>query len=200
VTADHEAMRRQQILLDEINHRVKNTLATVQSIARASLSSATTLKDYAAAFEQRLIALSRAYNLLTENNWEGADLATIARRTLAPFASDGRTNLSGPPVALTPKLTLAMSAAIQELSTNAAKYGALSVEQGRLDVSWARERNGLVSFNWAEHGGPLVRKPERRGFGTRLIQDILAAESGWTVALDYFPSGLQCTMLIEVPE
>jgi PAS domain S-box-containing protein len=200
VTADHEAMRRQQILLDEINHRVKNTLATVQSIARASLSSATTLKDYAAAFEQRLIALSRAYNLLTENNWEGADLGTIARRTLAPFAREGRTSLSGPPVALTPKLTLAMSAAIQELSTNAAKYGALSVEPGRVDVSWSREKNAVVAFHWTEHGGPVVRKPERRGFGTRLIKDILAAESGWTVTLDYFPSGLQCTMLIEVSE
>ncbi len=200
VTADHEAMRRQQILLDEINHRVKNTLATVQSIARASLSSATTLKDYAAAFEQRLIALSRAYNLLTDNNWEGADLGTIARNTLAPFAREGRTSLSGPPVALTPKLTLAMSAAIQELSTNAAKYGALSVEPGRIDVSWAREKNQVISFHWTERGGPVVRKPERRGFGTRLIQDILAAESGWTVTLDYFPSGLQCTMLIEVAE
>jgi two-component sensor histidine kinase len=200
VTADHEAMRRQQILLDEINHRVKNTLATVQSIARASSSSATTLKDYAAAFEQRLIALSRAYNLLTENNWEGAELGTIARRTLAPFAGEGRISLSGPPVALTPKLTLAMSAAIQELSTNAAKYGALSVEQGRLDVWWSRETNGVISFHWTERGGPVVRKPERRGFGTRLIQDILAAESGWTVTLDYFPSGLQCTMLIEVSE
>jgi PAS domain S-box-containing protein len=166
VTDDHEAMRRQQILLDEINHRVKNTLATVQSIARASLSSATTLKGYAEAFEQRLIALSRAYNLLTENNWQGADLGTIVRRTLAPFASEGRTRLSGPPVALSPKLTLAMSAAIQELSTNAAKYGALSVQQGRIEVAWARESDGTVSFRWTERGGPVVEKPARRGFGS----------------------------------
>jgi two-component sensor histidine kinase len=176
VTDDHEAMRRQQILLDEINHRVKNTLATVQSIARASLSSATTLRGYAEAFEQRLIALSRAYNLLTENNWEGADLATIVRRTLAPFAGAGRTTLSGPPVALTPKLTLAVSAAIQELSTNAAKYGALSVEQGDIDVTWARESDGVIAFRWTERDGPAVEKPARRGFGTRLIQDILAAD------------------------
>jgi PAS domain S-box-containing protein len=199
VTDDHEAMRRQQILLDEINHRVKNTLATVQSIARASLSSATTLKGYAEAFEQRLIALSRAYNLLTENNWEGADLATIVRRTLAPFASAGRTSLSGPPVALSPKLTLAMSAAIQELSTNAAKYGALSAAHGRIDVAWARENEGTFSFRWTERDGPVVETPTRRGFGTRLIQDILAAESGWTVTLDYCPSGLQCVMRIAAP-
>jgi PAS domain S-box-containing protein len=198
VTEDHEAMRRQQILLDEINHRVKNTLATVQSIARASLSSATGLKDYAASFEQRLIALARAYNLLTENNWEGADLATIVRRTLAPFARAGRISLGGPNVALSPKLTLAMSAAIQELSTNAAKYGALSAEQGRVDVAWTRESDGIVSFRWTERGGPAVREPARRGFGTRLIQDILAAESGWTVTLDFCPSGLHCAMRMPV--
>jgi PAS domain S-box-containing protein len=198
VTDNHEAMRRQQILLDEINHRVKNTLATVQSIARASLSSATSLKDYAASFEARLIALARAYNLLTENNWQGADLATIVRRTLAPFASEGRIRLGGPPVALTPKLTLALSAAIQELSTNAAKYGALSVEQGRVDVAWTREDDGVVAFRWEERDGPEVKVPARRGFGTRLIQDILAAESGWTVTLDFSPSGLQCAMRIPV--
>src|SRR5262249_7478418 len=140
--------------------------------------------------------LSRAYNLLTENNWEGADLAVIVRRMLAPFASEGRTSVSGPPVALTPKLTLAMSAAIQELSTNAAKYGALSAEQGRIDVWWMRESDGVTASRWTERGGPEVKAPARRGFGTRLIQDILAAESGWTVTLDYLPSGLRCTMRI----
>jgi two-component sensor histidine kinase len=190
-------MKRQQILLDEINHRVKNTLATVQSLARVSVSSATTVKDYVAAFEQRLMALSRAYNLLTENNWEGADLRTIAERTLAPFAGSGRTSLAGPALTLTPKLTLAMSAAIQELSTNAAKYGALSVERGKLDVTWSRDNHGRLAFSWIERGGPSVSKPSRRGFGTRFIQDVLAADSGWTIRLDYVHTGLQCRMLIE---
>jgi two-component sensor histidine kinase len=97
---------------------------------------------------------------------------------------------------LTPKLTLALSAAIQELSTNAAKYGALSVEQGRLDVAWSRQDDGRISFSWIERDGPPVRKPVRRGFGTRLIQDILAADSEWSVTLDYAPAGLRCTMLI----
>jgi PAS domain S-box-containing protein len=196
VTDVRTGMKRQQILLDEINHRVKNTLATVQSIARVSLSSATTMEDYAEAFERRLIALSGAYNLLTENNWEGADLRAIVERTLAPFARGGRTNLSGPALTLTSKLTLAMSAAVQELSTNAAKYGALSVEQGRLDVSWSRQDDGRIAFSWIERDGPPVRKPTRRGFGTRLIQDILALDSGWSVTLDYAPEGLRCTMLI----
>ncbi|MEA3022156.1 MAG: hypothetical protein QOK01_1008 [Alphaproteobacteria bacterium] len=196
VTDVRTGMKRQQILLDEINHRVKNTLATVQSIARVSLSSATTMEDYAEAFERRLIALSGAYNLLTENNWEGADLRTVVERTLAPFAHGARTSLSGPALTLTSKLTLAMSAAVQELSTNAAKYGALSVEQGRLDVSWSRQDDGRIAFSWIERDGPPVRKPTRRGFGTRLIQDILALDSGWSVTLDYAPEGLRCTMLI----
>jgi len=196
VTDVRTAMKRQQILLDEINHRVKNTLATVQSIARVSLSSATTMEEYAEAFERRLIALAGAYNLLTENNWEGADLRTIVERTLAPFARGGRTSLSGPALTLTPKLTLALSAAIQELSTNAAKYGALSVEQGRLDVSWSRQDDGRIAFIWIERDGPPVRKPTRRGFGTRLIQDILAMDSGWSVNLDYAPEGLRCKMHI----
>jgi two-component sensor histidine kinase len=196
VTEVRTVMNRQQILLDEINHRVKNTLATVQSIARVSLSSATTMEEYAGSFERRLIALSGAYNLLTENNWEGAELRTIVERTLAPFARGGRTILNGPALTLTPKLTLALSAAIQELSTNAAKYGALSVDQGRLEVSWSRRDDGRIWLSWIESEGPPVRKPERRGFGTRLIQDILAADSGWTVTLDYAPGGLRCTMLI----
>jgi PAS domain S-box-containing protein len=196
VTEVQNVMKRQQILLDEINHRVKNTLATVQSIARVSLSSATTMEEYADSFERRLIALSGAYNLLTENNWEGADLGTIVERTLAPFARGGRTSLNGPVLTLTPKLTLALSAAIQELSTNAAKYGALSVERGRLEVAWSRQDDGRISFSWIERDGPAVRKPVRRGFGTRLIQDILAADSEWSVTLDYAPAGLRCTMLI----
>jgi len=196
VTDVQNVMKRQQILLDEINHRVKNTLATVQSIARVSLSSATTMEEYAESFERRLIALSGAYNLLTENNWEGADLRMIVERTLAPFARGGRTSLTGPALTLSPKLTLALSAAVQELSTNAAKYGALSVEQGRLEVAWSRQDDGRIAFSWIERDGPPVRKPVRRGFGTRLIQDILAADSGWSVTLDYAPAGLRCTMLI----
>ncbi len=154
------------------------------------------MEEYAEAFERRLIALSSAYNLLTENNWEGADLRTIVERTLAPFARGGRTSLGGPALTLTPKLTLALSAAIQELSTNAAKYGALAVEQGRLEVSWSRQDDGRLAFSWIERDGPPVRKPTRRGFGTRLIQDILAMDSGWSVNLDYAPEGLRCTMLI----
>lgn len=195
VTDVRTALRRQQILLDEINHRVKNTLATVHSIARLSMTSASTVKDYASSLEQRLIALSGAYNLLTENNWEGADLRSIVERTLAPFAGD-RIHLGGRRLIIDPKLTLAMAAAVKELSTNAAKYGSLSTQGGELDVTWSRQRDGVISFAWVESGGPKVEPPTRRGFGTRLIRDILAAESGWEVTLDYVPEGLRCAIRI----
>jgi PAS domain S-box-containing protein len=197
VTEIRSAMTRQQLLLDEINHRVKNTLATVQSVARLTLSSSDTLQDYANAFERRLLALSAAYNLLTENNWEGAELKAIVDRTLAPFAGAGRTSVSGPVVMLSAKYTLALAAAIQELSTNAAKYGALSTRAGSVDVAWSQQNDGRVLFRWVEQDGPAVATPSRRGFGTKLIQDILANETGWTATLDYLPTGLRCTMIID---
>ncbi|MGN6572833.1 MAG: sensor histidine kinase [Pseudolabrys sp.] len=190
------AMMRQQILLDEVNHRVKNTLATVQSIARLSMPSAGSVKEYVDAFEHRLIALSAAYNLLTENDWRGADLKALIERTLAPFAGGHRIAMDGPAIDMSPKLTLALAAAIQELSTNAAKYGSLSVPDGTLSVRWSRGADGRIALDWIERGGPPVAKPSRRGFGSRLIQDILAADSGWRVTLDYAPEGLTCTMLI----
>jgi PAS domain S-box-containing protein len=197
ITDLRNAMTRQQILLDEINHRVKNTLATVQSVARLTLSSSDTLQDYANGFERRLLALSAAYNLLTDNNWEGAELKAIVQRTLAPFGGATRTSISGPAITLSPKFTLALAAAVQELSTNAAKYGALSTQTGRVEVTWSLHDDGRILFCWSEHGGPPVSKPTRRGFGTRLIQDILANDTGWTVTLDYPPEGLRCTMVID---
>jgi two-component sensor histidine kinase len=192
-------MTGQQILLDEVNHRVKNTLATVQSIARLSMPSAGDVKGYVEAFERRLIALSAAYNLLTENDWRGADIKAIVERTLAPFAGDSRIAMRGPAIDMSAKLTLALAAAVQELSTNAAKYGSLSVPNGTLEVAWRREADGDIALDWIERGGPPVVKPGRRGFGSRLIQDILAADSGWRVTVDYAPEGLTCRMVIAGP-
>jgi two-component sensor histidine kinase len=191
-------MRTQEILRNEIDHRAKNTLATVQSIARLTLSSATTVKEYAKSFEQRLIALSTSYDLLTENNWVGADLRTMLERTLSPFSTKGRISIEGPAMTLDPRIALSLAAAIQELSTNAAKYGALSVEYGRLEVFWSCQDNACLSFNWIELDGPPVEKPRRRGFGTILMQDILAAETGWKIAIDYALTGLRCTLLIDL--
>jgi two-component sensor histidine kinase len=189
-----DALNQQKALLDEVNHRVKNTLATVQSIARLSRASSVDLEQYANAFEGRLLALSDAYNLLTENNWVGASLEAIVRRTLAPFAGPDRLEIDGPAVLLAPKAALALSAAIQELSTNAAKYGAFSVPSGKLDVRWMLDEIGLVHLTWVERDGPRISKPRRRGFGTKMITGMFGAEAGWSVNLDFSPTGLCCAM------
>jgi two-component sensor histidine kinase len=172
---------------------VKDTLGTVQSIARLSRASSKDVDQYAAAFESRLLALSQAYNLLTENNWVGASLETVVKRTLAPFAGPDRLQISGPDILLSPKLALAVSAALQELSTNAAKYGAFSVPSGSLIVSWSIEDAGIC-LTWIEKGGPLVHKPARRGFGTKMIASMFDAEAGWSVNLEFHPAGLRCRM------
>ncbi|MGJ4930564.1 sensor histidine kinase [Bradyrhizobium sp. HKCCYLS2038] len=194
------ALRQQRDLLDEINHRVKNTLGTVQSIARLSRASASEVDDYVAAFEGRILALSEAYNLLTENNWVGADVRAIVERTLAPYAGPDRLTISGPSLLLPPKPTLALSAAIQELSTNAAKYGAFSTPSGKLDISWTGQERGIVRLSWIERDGPSVRKPTRRGFGTRMITGMFGSETGWSVELDFDPAGLRCTMRLGVAD
>jgi len=197
ITELREAVRRQQVLLDEVNHRVKNTLATVHSIARLSAASAGSVKEYLASFEQRLHALSAAYNLLTQNNWDGADLRDIVERTLAPYATDGRLSIEGPAAMLSPKHSLALAAAVQELSTNAAKYGALSIPAGRVAISWTCNDLGAIALDWRELDGPPVEEPVRKGFGSKLIQEVLAADSGWKVKLEYLPAGVHCTLIFE---
>jgi two-component sensor histidine kinase len=194
-----EALKQQKILLDEINHRVKNTLGTVQSIARLSRPSAKDLDQYVVSFEGRLLALSEAYNLLTENNWIGALLEIVVMRTLAPFAGSDRLEITGPSVLLPPKLALAVSAALQELSTNAAKYGAFSVPSGKLQISWTVEEGDLVRLIWTESGGPLVRPPSRTGFGTKMIASIFG-DSGSSVKLDFDPGGLRCVLQFYLQE
>jgi two-component sensor histidine kinase len=197
ITELREALRRQQVLLDEVNHRVKNTLATVHSIARLSAASASSLKDYLTGFEQRLHALSAAYNLLTQNNWEGADLKEIVERTLAPYATNGRLSISGPAAMLSAKHSLGLAAAVQELSTNAAKYGALSVPDGKVAISWSLNEAGAIAFEWRESDGPSVSPPSRRGFGSKLIQDVLAGDSGWKVKVEYRPEGVHCSLTFD---
>lgn len=188
------ALNQQKILLDEINHRVKNTLGTVQSIARLSRSSAGDLDQYVTSFEGRLLALSEAYNLLTENNWVGAHLDAVVRRTLAPFAGSDRLHIQGPDILLPPRLALALSATLQELSTNAAKYGAFSLLSGKLHIAWTIDAAGLVRLSWTESDGPPVRPPTRKGFGTQMIGSIFRSEEGWAVKLDFDPGGLRCVL------
>lgn len=183
-------LRQQQILIDEINHRVKNTLATVQAIVRLSFSSETDIQRYAKSLEERLLSLSAAYNLLTENNWEGAELGKLTGQIVAPYAGD-RVSATGPKVLLKPKTALALAAVVQELSTNAAKYGALSTDTGKVDIVWRATSQG-VEFDWRESNGPTVHKPTRRGFGSQLIEDLFSAEVESKIELRYEPAGVRC--------
>lgn len=192
----------QQLLINELNHRVKNTLATVQSIATQSLRSAQTPQDAQEAIESRLFALSRLHNLLTREHWEGVNLKEVVAEALEPYAYMGETRLRimGPDARLSPRMALPIAMTLQELATNAVKYGSLSNGTGQIHVSWNIKRDSnqrRLQLRWAESGGPAVKKPSRRGFGTRLIERSLAWELGGAATIDFAPEGLVCT--VDVP-
>jgi len=178
-----------KLLLNELNHRVKNTLAIVQSIATL------TLKDVApaarAAFEERLLNLSAVHNLLTDESWNSTSLASVVRTALR--AASEQVSIAGDDLRLRPKSAVALSMALHELGTNALKYGALSREQGRVSVQWTTEA-GRFRLRWKETGGPPVSPPGHRGFGLRMIERGLAAELQGEVRIDWRPQGVVCTI------
>jgi two-component sensor histidine kinase/PAS domain-containing protein len=193
VTERRRAEQRQRMLINELNHRVKNTLATIQSIASQTFRGATDLTSARAAFESRLVALSGAHNLLTAESWRGARLDEVAAHALAPFAAEQAPQISrsGPPAWLPAPNALALSLALHELATNAAKFGALSVPEGRVALSWS-VNDGRFVLSWREEGGPPVGSPLRSGFGMRLLQRSLARELNGEVALEFLPTGVRC--------
>jgi two-component sensor histidine kinase len=192
------AEERQQLLVNELNHRVKNTLATVQSIASQTLRNARTPQEAQRSFESRLIALSRAHDVLTREKWQGASLYEVVAQALEPYSDGGedRLHLSGPHVRLTPRMALALAMAMQELATNAVKYGALSNAQGEIAIGWTVEDGApaMLHLRWEESGGPPVEAPERRGFGSRLIERSLADELEGQVRIAFAATGVVCTI------
>jgi two-component sensor histidine kinase len=198
--------QRQKLLVNELNHRVKNTLTTVQSLAAQTLRSSATLEGFGEAFEARLLALSKTHDILTAQSWEGAPLRRLAELEVAPYvmAGDGsRLTLTGEDLQLPPKHALAIGLSLHELATNAVKYGALSVETGRIEVSWQVRRQAegrMLEMRWAEMGGPPVQPPSRRGFGSRLIDRSIRTELQGTVEPDFLPSGLRVTIRIPLPQ
>lgn len=190
ITERKRAEEQRTLLINELNHRVKNTLATVQSLAMQTLRSTGSSEEARELFDARLGALARAHDLLTAQNWECASLREVVTRALAPFRTEAeRVAFDGPDVDLSPKQALALSIALHELATNAAKYGALSNEAGRVDVSWALAGEHL-QLVWRESGGPMVAPPTRTGFGSRLIERNLARELGGDARIDYRPEGV----------
>jgi len=184
------ANQRQRLLMDELNHRVKNTLATVQAIAQQTLRGATTPETFAAAFEARLLALSQTHNALTDSQWAGAGLKQILFQELGPYGGE-RIRMDGPDVHLPARVALSLGMVFHELATNAAKYGALSTGGGRLLLDWALPGGGdTLRFEWRETGGPPARAPERKGFGSRLIERSITGELRGSIEADYGESGL----------
>jgi PAS domain S-box-containing protein len=200
ITAEKDAIARQQLLINELNHRVKNTLATVQSIASQTLRHTPSSEDFQTSFTSRLVALSRAHDLLTAENWEGARLRDVLAHELAPHGGAlDRIEMDGPDVELGPRTALSLAMAFHELATNAAKYGALSNNDGRLSVVWSEEGRRLV-LTWTETGGPKVEPPSRRGFGSRLIERSITHELRGELSVDYAPQGLRCRLSAPLKE
>jgi two-component sensor histidine kinase len=184
----------QRLLINELNHRVKNTLATVQAIAFQTMKGSASLVAARGQFESRLLALSRAHDLLTERSWEGAPLTRVLADAMEHLAADPRRfRISGDQIGLAPKAALAFSLAFHELATNAAKYGALANDKGRIAIDWTIDEQRL-RLHWREQGGPRVEKPKRRGFGSRLIERGLKADLGGKAEFLYEARGLSCTI------
>jgi PAS domain S-box-containing protein len=193
------AAEHQGLLINELNHRVKNTLATVQSVASQTLRNADTAEQAKEALEARLFALSRAHDVLTRENWEGAELYDIVEQAVAPYSSRGedRLHLAGPRVRVPPRMALALAMALQELATNAVKYGALTNETGAIRISWSVQHTGTgprLHLQWEESGGPVVLPPARRGFGSRLIERSLSHDLDGTARIEFLATGVVCTV------
>lgn len=193
------------LLINELNHRVKNTLAIVQGIAKQSFSGSADPAMSLAAFEGRISALASAHDILTRENWAPSSLSALIHEVLAPHLDrPSAFHLSGPPITVPPKTAVTLALALHELATNATKHGALASPDGLIRISWRidaddREVPRLI-FEWRETGGPTVLPPKRRGFGTRMIERGLAAELNGVVTIDFAPSGLICTLEAPLPE
>jgi PAS domain S-box-containing protein len=191
-----------QLLINELNHRVKNTLATIQSIAAQTVRNGKEPREIFQAFESRLVSLSDAHNLLTQKSWEGADVAEIVQRATRPFEADDRHTIEsgGPAVWLRAESALGLAMALHELATNAVKYGALSAEDGTVSVRWSYDpATYRFQLDWIEAGGPAVEPPDRRGFGLRLVQRALGGETGAETEVSFRPEGLHCRLTATLP-
>ncbi|MGY2047602.1 sensor histidine kinase [Methylobacterium sp. JK268] len=202
-TVQKKAEEHQALLLDELNHRVKNTLATVQAFSIQTLRSAASLAEAREAITARLIALAKAHDVLTDENWQGADLSQIVADALRLHGGDGqRCSWQGNPIRVSARVALALAMVLHELATNAIKYGALSNAVGTVSVTWRmadggatlRESRLSLQLRWEERGGPTVAPPTRQGFGTRMIERGLVGELGGEVVLRYEPEGVTCTL------
>jgi PAS domain S-box-containing protein len=205
ITDRKQVEEHRELLINELNHRVKNTLTIVQSMASQSLKQMSEEnRAKVQAFEDRLFALARAHDVLTRENWEGAELREIVHEVVEPYLRQKTKHIEieGPRLRLIPRTALAIAMAIHELATNAAKYGALSVPSGCVFITWTITSGSVphLELRWQERDGPPVSPPTRRGFGTRLIERSLATDVGGDVQLTYEPAGVVCVMNVPLSD
>jgi two-component sensor histidine kinase len=200
ITDRKAAEQRQRLLIDELNHRVRNTLATVQSLIAQSARGSETVADFRQRLEARLMALSRAHDELSRRNWADVDLHEVVEAGLGLNRGRSNVTVEGAAVAIGPRAGLMLTMVVHELAANAARYGALSGApdaQGAVELTWKVEMNGVgavLRLRWQERGGPPVRPPERRGFGTLLVERGIAAELHGKTTISYTPAGVQCDL------
>ncbi len=203
ITERKRAEEQQTMLVAELNHRVKNILAIVQSVAAQTVRSTPSLESFSAAFSGRIKALSIAHDILTQTRWIGIGLNELLAEVLAPYrlAGEDRLSIEGPPVLLPAGAVLPLSMAVHELATNASKYGALSGPQGKVAIRWRLQCEGRpeVELNWNEEGGPTVERPPGSGFGTTLIERTIAYDLDGKAELAFPPEGLRCLLKFPAP-
>ena len=202
ITDQKRAEDQQAMLVRELHHRVKNTLANVQAIMGATARSAHTIEDFKDALIGRIGSLARTHLLLAADDGKAVNFEDILRIELEPFDDKSRITLSGPPVALTAPLAVSLGMAIHELVTNAAKHGALSVHDGKVEATWRvtiEATRRTLAFDWVESGGPTVTPPERKGFGTRLMELVLPGQIQAKSRIEYAPEGVRAHYEVPLP-
>jgi two-component sensor histidine kinase len=193
------ADRLQKLILEELHHRIKNTLATVSAIASQSLRAATSIEDGQHAIESRLLALGRAHDLLLQARWSNAELAHIVRGATEPYDGEGagKFSIGGPDLKIASGAVIALAMTLNELCTNATKFGALSAPTGRIEIAWTiDDSNQRLHLTWSEKGGPAVHAPTRQSFGTRLMET-LGKQLNGKVEMNYAPAGF--VYVLDVP-
>ncbi|TFU03073.1 PAS domain S-box protein [Polymorphobacter arshaanensis] len=200
ITAEKAAEAQRQLLLAEMNHRVKNSLTAVMAIARQTLRNEASDATAWQGFEARIMAMARANDMLAGDHWAGADIASVVGEALGPHGpvNEGRIHIAGPDVDISAYAVVSLSLALHELATNATKYGALSLPQGRVDISWRLVDGAeapMLAVDWCETDGPLVQVPHHRGFGTRLIERAFG-NNGQRARILFRPQGVQCQLLV----
>lgn len=201
VTDQRAFEEQQRLLINELNHRVKNTLALVQGLAMQSFKQNRSAAEGQDIFQARLRMLAAGHDLLTQEKWEGATVRALVADAIAPYAGDpGRITATGDHVVLAPQAAISLVMALHELCTNAAKYGALSTPDGRITIHWTLDDRGRFALQWQESGGPPVVVPERQGFGLRMIERALSTDLEGQVSIAFEPGGINCRITAKLPE